>query len=279
MNIAFHRPQSVAEACGLLAKDEGARPLAGGQTLVAMLNLGLLQPSAIVSLADIAELRGLRRLNDGSIYIGAMTTHAEIAASPAFVAGQGLITHAAGQIAEPAVRNFGTIGGACAHGDPASDWPTALVAAGAVICLEGARGGREVAARDFFQNLFTTSLETGELVAGVRVPPLRGRGVYRKLARVDGDYATVAVAVVAAKAGDRCTAMSIAVGACGPRPCTVAGADEALKGRSVERSMARASGAMLAEAIEPLSDVRGSAAYRRRVLPEVVADTVMEALS
>lgn len=279
MNIHFYRPGTLREAFALLTSEEGVRPLAGGQTLVAMLNLGLLQPAALVSLAGIPELRGIRRLPGGEVLIGAMSTHAEVAASTQFRDGQGIIAHAAGQIAEPAVRNFGTIGGACAHGDPASDWPAALVAADALILLQGAAGARQVPAAEFFRDLFTTSLQPGELVTAIRIPPLKGRGLYRKVTRVDGDYATVSVAVVAAREGRRCTALSIVVGACGPRPCRRPDAEAILIGSIVERAQARAAGALLAGAIEPLGDVRGSAAYRRRIVPGVVADTVMEALA
>ena len=117
-SVAYHRPADLAAVLALLAADEEARPLAGGQTLVPMLNLELLAPTAIVSLIDVAELRGIRRLDDGTVRIGAMETHARIAVSDAFRDGQALIPDTARQIASPAIRNFGTIGGACAHGDP-----------------------------------------------------------------------------------------------------------------------------------------------------------------
>ena len=278
MDIPFHRPRTIADAIALLKADSEARPLAGGQTLVAMLNLGYVEPTAIVALSDIAELHGINRLADGTVRIGAMATHAEIARSELYIDGQRLLAHAAAQIADPAIRNFGTIGGACAHADSVSDWPPALFAANARIAVAGPGGRREVAAGDFFQNLFTTALGPAELATAILLPPIAGRGLYRKLARVEGDYATVAVAVTAAVEKGICTSAAIAIGACGPRPVRLPAAEALLVGHAVDRALALKAGERLARAINPISDVRGSAAYRKRVLPQLVADTLLEAL-
>lgn len=270
--VAFHRPNSLDDVLALLAGDEDARPLAGGQTLVPMLNLDLLAPTAIVSLRDIAELHGIDRRADGSVRIGAMESHARIGASTAFAGGQAIIPHAAGQIASPAIRNFGTIGGACAHGDPASDWPSALVAVDARIEIAGPAGRRDVAAADFFVDFLTTALEPGELVTGVVVPPLRGRGIHHRFSRVDSDYATAIVACAADIAPDgTCRFVRLAIGACGPQPARVDAAEALLTGRLLDPALVAEAGRMLAAAIEPLDDVRGSAAYRRRILPGLVA--------
>ncbi len=268
---AFHRPACLDDVLALLAADEDARPLAGGQTLVPMLNLDLLAPTAIVSLADVADLRGITAHIDGSVRIGAMETHARIAASAAFAGGQTIVPQAAGQIASPAIRNFGTIGGACAHGDPVSDWPVALVAADASIEIAGPGGRRLVAAADFFLDFLTTALEPGELVTAVIVPPLPGRGIHLRFSRVDSDYATVIVACAADIGGGVCCFVRLAVGACGPAPVRVAAAEELLTGRALEPALVAEAGRMLADAVDPLDDVRGSAAYRRRILPGLVA--------
>ncbi len=270
--VAFHRPAHLDDVLALLAADEDARPLAGGQTLVPMLNLDLLAPSAIVSLADVGELRGIDRRSDGSVRIGAMETHARIAASTAFAGGQAVIPHAAGQIASPAIRNFGTIGGACAHGDPASDWPAALVAADARIEIAGASGRRDMAAADFFQDFLTTGLEPGELITGIVVPPLAGRGIHQRFSRVDSDYATVIVACAADIAPDgTCNVVRLAIGACGPHPARSDAAEALLTGRPLGPAAVARAGQILADIIDPLDDVRGSAAYRRRILPGLVA--------
>lgn len=266
--IPFHRPRSLDEALALLADGE-ARPLAGGQTLVPMLNLDLLQPSAIVTLRHVAELQGIGRQADGSVRIGAMATHAMLADSRDFMAGQTVIPDAARQIAHPAVRNFGTIGGACAHGDPAGDWPAALVAANAMFHAAGPAGARTIAADAFFAHFLTTALQPGELLTHITVPPLPGRGLHRRLSRVDGDYATLSVACVAAPAQVR-----IAIGSCGPRPLHSAAADAAFSTGDLDRGCA-----LLLDLADPIGDVRGSAAYRRRILPVLVKRTLVEALS
>lgn len=277
-DVPLYRPATLAQALALLRDNPDARPLGGGQTLVSMLTLGYAQASAIIALADIAELRGVVRLGDGSVRIGAMTTHSQIAACRTFVDGQALLSHTAGQIADPAIRSFGTIGGACAHGDTVADWPPSLVAADARIVAVGPGGTREIQAADFFLNILTTALEPGELVVAIVVPPLAGGAFYRKLARVEGDYATVSVAVVGAVERGICKSVSIAIGACGPAPVRVAAAEALLVGRSVDQQLAEEAGTMLARATDPISDVRGSAAYRKRVLPRVVAQTLLKVL-
>lgn len=274
--VAFHRPQTMQEALALLA-DEEARPLAGGQSLVAMLNLGLLQPSAVVTLADIAELRGISRAADGTVRAGAMCTHAEIAASKVWTAGQDLLAQAAGGIADPAIRSFGTIGGACAHNDPAGDWPAALVAADARLEIAAPAGRRQVPAGDFFQGLFSTALAPGELLAAVLVPPLAGRGHYLRLPGPGGSFNALSVAVAAAAdARQRCTAIRIALGACAARPLRLREAEELLLGSTVDGALALQAGELLAGAIDPEDDRGG---YRRRVVPGLVARCVMQVLS
>ena len=266
MTIPFHRPRSLDEALALLADGE-ARPLAGGQTLVPMLNLDLLQPSAIVTLRHVPEVQGIQRLPDGSVRIGAMATHAALADSAHFTAGQAVIPDAARQIAHPAVRNFGTIGGACAHGDPAGDWPAALVAANAVFHAAGPGGARTIASGDFFEHFLTTALQPGELLTHIVVPPLPGRGLHRRQSRVDGDYATLSIACVATPGNLR-----VAIGSCGPRPLHSADADAAFSAGDVARGCA-----LLLDLSDPIGDVRGSAAYRRRILPVLVRRTLAEA--
>lgn len=276
--IACHRPTTLNEALTLLATNPDARPLAGGQTLVAMLNLGLIEPTALVSLAAVRALAGIERGADGTVRIGAMTTHATIAATDVFAAGQTLLAQAARTIADPAIRNVGTIGGACAHGDPVADWPVALVAADARIELARAGATRQVDAQDFFRDLLTTDLQPGELITAIVVPPLPGRARYRKLARVHGDYATASVALVADGTTDHVRSVRIGIGACGPRPVRVTAAEALVCGQRFDAALARRAGELLAAAIDPIDDVRGSAAYRRRILPALLADTLMEAL-
>jgi len=233
-------PTSLEEAYRALELED-ARCLAGGQSLVAMMNLGLASPARLVSLRRIAALRGIERLADGWLRIGAMTTHAELAELDAASAAASLLRDAARVVAYPAVRAWGTIGGAVAHADPAADYPVVLVAVGARIEVGSSHGTRQIAAGEFFRGLFETALARGEIVTAVQLPPAPPAAPcrYEKLSLVAGDFAILSVAAYG---------QEIVVGGYGPRPLRLA---------ETERT-------------EPTSDHRASGAYRRRVLPELV---------
>ena len=272
----YHEPQALDAALRLLAENEGARCIAGGQTLVAMLNAGLVEPSALVSLARIPELTAIARQGDGTLRIGATATHEAVAGSDVVAREFPLIAETARAIAHPPIRSFGTIGGAVAHGDPNADYPAALVGADAKIEIAGAKGRRTVAAADFFLDYLTTALEPGEIVTAVIVPasPQGARGGYLKFARVDGDYATVSVAALVSRQKDVCTHIAVALGAVGPRPVRDPSAEKALIGRPITEAALAALGDALAAACDPVDDVRGSSAYRRGLVPKLVARAV-----
>jgi len=232
-------PATLEEAYRALEMDE-ARCLAGGQSLVAMMNLGLVSPARLVSLRRIKALHGINQQADGSLRIGAMTTHAELAelnhASPA----SSLLAQAARVVAYPAVRAWGTIGGSVAHADPAADYPVVLLAAEAMIEIGSAAVTRRVAASDFFRGLFETALKQGEIVTAILLPPGPVSHTHHdKLSLVAGDFAILSVAAI----GKR-----VAVGGYGTQPLLI---EEIGK-------------------TEPANDHRASAAYRRRVLPELI---------
>jgi len=220
---------------------EDARCLAGGQSLVAMMNLGLVSPARLVSLRRIEALRGIEPQAEGSLRIGAMTTHAELAELKHPSAEASLLEQAARVVAYPAVRAWGTIGGSVAHADPAADYPVVLVAARAIIEVGSAAGTRHIVAEDFFRGFFETALAKGEIVTAIHLPavPKGARTNYQKLSLVAGDFAILSVAAI----GNEVT-----VGGYGPKPVRM---------EDITR-------------IDPLSDHRASAAYRRRVLPELV---------
>lgn len=260
-------PATLDEAYRAL-EGEDARCLAGGQSLVAMMNLGLVSPARLVSLRRIEALRGIDLQRDGSLRIGAMTTHAELAALDVSASGPALLAQTARVVAYPAVRAWGTIGGSVALADPAADYPVALVAADATIEVGYASGARRIAAQDFFRGLFETALAKGEVITAIHVPPgpRDTRAAYEKLSLVAGDYAIVSVAAIAGHTAQ------VAVGGCGTKPIRLAGigvSDDALL----------EAGRALAAASEPSSDHRASAAYRRRVLPELMRRAVRRALT
>jgi aerobic carbon-monoxide dehydrogenase medium subunit len=263
--MEFVSPTTLDEAYRALMVDD-ARCLAGGQSLVAMMNLDLVTPSRLVSLRRIDGLRGIGRQADGSLRIGAMTTHAELADLDIQDAAASLLAKAARVVAYPAVRMQGTLGGSVAHADPAADYPVALTAAEASVEIGSARGTRLVAVRDFFCGVFETALQQGEIVTAIilSAAPKHRRSAYQKLSLVAGDFAIVSVAAIVSEMAQ------IAVGGCGPKPIFVSDLDLA------DAALLEA-GKRLAAESDPPSDQRASAAYRRKVIPELLRRAVREA--
>ena len=267
----FFRPGTVGEAVALLSQDPEAKAMAGGATLVAMINARVLEPAALVSLARIEEIRGISTLADGRVRIGAFARHRESAESALLAGTAAVVRHAASQIANATVRNMGTIGGSIAFADPGLDYPPALVAAGAQVEIASVSGRRTVAARAFFVDWYTTALEPGELVTAVLLPKpgKGGAGVYIKHARVAGDYATASVAACLHPDGR----LSVAVGACGPTPLADDEANRLLSADRSDATVARA-GALLENLADPLDDVRGTSRYRRLLIPRLLLRAV-----
>ena len=279
--IELLRAKSVDDAVALLASHEGSRCIAGGQTLVAMLNAGLVDASALIAVSGIDELATLTRAPDGAVRIGAGVSHRFVAGSDKFAGANNVVRQAAQVIAHPAIRNFGTIGGALAHADPASDYPAAVIAASAKIEVAGKSGRRRIAAEDFFLDYLTTALAPGEMITAVELPTAANgsAGHYLKFSRVDGDYAIVSVAVAITAAAGRCTAARVVLGGCGPTPVFDRDADRELVGGACEPAQIRAAAQRLADRADPVDDVRGSAGYRRGLIPKLVLRAVREAWS
>lgn len=277
--MTFTRPTTIDEAIAALSAGEQIAPLAGGATLMAIANANLVEFEGLVHLRDIPELRVSERLEDGTVRLGAMRLHRETAADANLSDGQRVIADAAGQIGNPAIRNMGTIGGSVAFADPAADYLPALLVTDAVLELAGRDGRREVDAQDFFQGWMETALGENEIIAAVRVPPAPNGsvGIYRKMSRVAGDFATISVAVVLAMDGDTCRDVRIGVGGCNPTPVRVPDAEAGLVGGNLGDEAVGAAAAQIAAACEPQDDVRASAAYRLKVLPRLIARVVAEA--
>jgi len=277
----YLEPLTVSEAVAALAESGGARCLAGGQTLVAMMNAGLISPPLIVSLRRLAELRHVEIDSAGGLVLGAMMTHTALAREARLSGGHAVLREAAGKIAHPAIRNMGTLGGALSHADPNADYPAAVLAADAEIEVAGPLGRRTIPASAFFLDFLTAAIEPGEIVTRVRLPPPPpgSVGVYEKFARVDGDYATVSIALVLATAAGQCSAIRVAVGACGPTPIRSVDAEQLLIGTELDTAVLGRAGQAIAAAIDPIDDVRGSAEYRRMLVPRLLARAVHRALS
>jgi carbon-monoxide dehydrogenase medium subunit len=280
-SFAYHRPASVSEAVQLLARLGGdARPLAGGHSLIPMMKLRLAQPEHLVDLGRIAGLKGIRQ-EQGEIGIGAMTTQAEIVASPLLAEKAPLLIEAAKVIADPQVRSVGTIGGNIANGDPGNDMPGVLQCLDARYVLTGANGTREIPARDFYESAFFTKLAPGEIVTELRfaAPPAGHGWAYEKLKRKVGDYAVAAAAVTLTLSGNTCKGASIALTNVASTPLYAADAVKALVGSTLDKAaIDKAAGAVMS-VCDPVADSRGPSEYRRSVLGVIVRRAIDRAKS
>ena len=257
---------SVAEAVAALAEGgEDARILAGGQSLIPMIKLRFAAPSLLVDINNVAGLDVLERAN-GYLRIGATVRHADIVASDL---PSGAVASAAPWIADPLVRNRGTLCGAVAHCDPEGDWNSVLLATGATVVAAGPDGERSIDVGDFVVDFFTNSLAAGEMVTEVHVPVPSGAsgGAYMKLERKVGDYATVGVATHLELGGDgRISAAGIAMTSVAPVNRKATDAEAILVGEAPSADLFAAAAEAAAAASEPRSDVRGSAEWKRNVV-------------
>ncbi|MXZ30894.1 MAG: xanthine dehydrogenase family protein subunit M [Acidimicrobiia bacterium] len=258
--------RSVAEAVAALAEGgEDARILAGGQSLIPMLKLRFAAPTLLVDINEIAGLDTLERAN-GHLRIGATVRHADLAAS---TSPGGAIAAAAPWVADPLVRNRGTLCGSVAHCDPEGDWNSVLLATGATVVATGPEGERAIDIGDFVVDFFTNSLDPGEMVTEVRVPQPAGAsgGAYMKLERKVGDYATVGVATHLELAGDgTISAAGIGLTSVAPINRKATEAEALLVGEAPSDDLFAAAAEAAAAASEPRSDVRGSAEWKRNVV-------------
>ena len=280
-SFEYHRPSSIGEAVALLGRlDSEARLLAGGHSLIPMMKLRLAQPSHLIDLAGVGELKGVR-VEGGEVVIGAMTTQHEVIASEELATHAPILREAAEQIADPQVRYLGTIGGNAANGDPGNDMPALLMTLDASYELRGRAGARSVRAREYYLGIYETAAEPGEVLTGITIPiPPKPHGfAYEKLKRKVGDYATAAAAVILTVANGRVATCAIGLTNVADRPLLASAAAEAAVGSALDKAaLARAAAA--AEAIaSPAEDGRGSAAYRAKMAGVMTARALARAFA
>lgn len=267
----YQRASSVDEAVGLLAEHgDEAKLLAGGHSLLPLMKLRLAQPAVLVDIGGIADLSFVSDGPDGSVRIGALTRHHDLAGSDLLREQLPLLAEVAGQIGDPQVRHRGTIGGSIAHGDPASDMPAALLALRATLVVRGPGGEREIAADDFFTGFLETALAPDEVLTEIRVPAVPGAGwAFEKFNRRAQDWAIVGVAAVLT---DGATGPGVGLVNMGSLPLRAAGVEEALRsGAPAADAAARAD-----EGTEPPNDLNASPEYRRH-LARVLVRRALEA--
>lgn len=263
----YHRPGTLDEALRLLSDlGDDAKVLAGGQSLIPLLKLRLAAPGHLVDINRIEGLAGITQA-DGQVRIGALTRHHDLETSDLLRRAAPTVASAAPMIADPLVRNMGTIGGSLAHADPAGDLGSVMLSLGASVIARGAGGEREIAIGEFLVDTFTTSLRPDELVTEIRIPtgPHTG-GTYLKLERRVGDFATVGVAVTVTMNDGSIGRAGIGLTGVGLTNIHATAAEQALAGAPPGDDAFAAAGRLAAEASSPVSDVRGSADYKRHVV-------------
>src|SRR6266446_968461 len=264
----YRAPTTLAEALGVLKeRGDDAKVMAGGQSLIPLLKLRFAQPGLVL---DIGRLPAMNRVarQDGHLSIGALVRHVDVERNGDLAKQVPLMTEAVHWIADPLVRNRGTVVGSVCHADPAGDWGSVMLALGAELVAHSSSGERVIPVAGFFQDPYTTTLKANEIVTEIRIPVPSGPagGAYNKLERKVGDFATVAVAVQVEMNGRKVTRAGIGLTSVGPTNIKATEAEKALAGREPTDEVIREAARLAAEAAEPKDDIRGSAAYKKDVV-------------
>lgn len=263
----YVRAASLAQVFELLkTHGDGARVLAGGQTLIATLNMRLSEPALLVDITGLEALRGIA-LSGQHLRIGALSTHSEIEASALVARHVPLMAQAVTHIAHRAIRNLGTLGGSLAHADPAAEWPACMLALDAQVLLAGAAGERRVPAREFFTGLYSTARAEGELIVACEVPVLAAdeRQVFDELARRQGDYAIAGLAARCSVRAGVVHELRLAFLSLEDRPVRALRTEAALQGRAIdEPTLALALQALRAE-LHPAADLTNGAETKQHL--------------
>ena len=264
----YHRPATLDEALSLLTTHgDDAKVLAGGQSLIPIMKLRFATPGQLIDINRIQGLDGIEE-RDGRLRIGALVRHNQLAADDIIGARYPTIAAAAPQIADPLVRNLGTIGGSLSHADPSGDLGSVMLALGASVILRSSNGEREVRIGDFLVDAFQTSIEPNELLTEIHVPApaTRSGGAYLKLERKVGDYATVAAAIYLELDDGAIGKAGIALTSVGLTNIKATAAEASLVGAAPGDGVFADAGRLASEASGPVADVRGSAEYKRHMV-------------
>jgi carbon-monoxide dehydrogenase medium subunit len=270
----YEAPRSLDEAIALLHEGgDDAKVLAGGQSLVPLMKLRFAAPELIVDINNVPGLDYHRQDADGTLHVGALCRHATLERSSLLSASQPTMKAAAPLIADPLVRNRGTLVGSLCHADPQGDWASVVTALGGAVIAQGPRGRRRIPIGDFVSGPFDNVLEPDEVAVEAVIPPATGAraGGYLKLERRVGDFATVGVAVAVELTGEVVTRAGIALTGVGGSTISATGAQDALTGQALSAESIEQAATLAAEAAQPKTDHRGSAEYKRHMVHTFVA--------
>ncbi len=272
--VEYARPGTVEEAVSLLSSHDGARPLAGGQTLVNVMKARAASPDVLVDLADLADLRAIGFSADGLLEIGAMVTYAQLQASSEVEVARPILAEVAGTIGDVQVRNRGTVGGNVCVSDPTNHLPPLLVALDATFTIRGQSGERTVSADEFFLGVYMTAVQEGELLTTVNVPPSSGAGDGFAGLTI-GAHGTYIVNAAASVSGDMAR---VAIGCVAASPVRATAMEEQLAGGDFSEEAVRAAAEGLGASLDPPSDVHGSADFRRHLAEVAAVRAVLQAV-
>jgi carbon-monoxide dehydrogenase medium subunit len=277
--VAYARPDNVAQALQLMASTDGAAALAGGQSLVNVLKHRVASVGLLVDISRLEELRTIDVTSDGSLEIGACVTYDELDRSEEVRSVQPLLAYVASRIEDQQIRDRGTIGGNCCLSDPTNNLPPLLVALGATMMIDSQNGGREVPAEDFFKGYFVTAVDEGELLTRIRIPALGGDAAagYSTVA-VGADSKAIARAAALVKSNGTIEDARVVLACVSPAPMRHAGMEEALKGAEATTDAVRAAAERIGDDLDPLGDAHGSAEYRRAMAGVVARRAVCQAM-
>jgi len=264
----YRAPATLDEVLSAL-KEQGdeAKIMAGGQSLIPLLKLRFAQPGLLIDIGRVRGLSGIS-LNNGNLRIGALTRHVDIERSKDLGGAWAMLPEAAHWIADPLVRNQGTIGGSICHADPSGDWGAVMLALDAEFVARSSKGERVIRAVDFFDSPFVTTLQPDELMTEIRISTSskNASGAYNKLERKVGDFATVAVGVQVELDGNKVSKAGIGLVAVGPTNIKATAAEKALVGREPTDEVIAEAARQAAAAAAPKSDIRGSAEFKKDVV-------------
>ncbi len=277
----YVRPAAMDEALRVLKEREGeAKVLSGGYSLIPLLKLRLAQPGLLVDIRDVGGLDTISETSE-ELRIGGRATHRQIHEDAVVAARYPLLHDASAGIGDPQVRNWGTIGGSCAHADPSADWPAVLIAERATIVCRSADGERLIPAREFFLDTFVTAIEPTEILTEVRIPrPSSGSGgAYEKIERKAGDFATAAAAVVVRLDPDSTIrSTGVALTAVAETPFAATDAEAILVGNRPSEELFHRAGAAAAAQSRPAADGHGPVDYKRAMAPEMTVRAIRRAV-
>lgn len=276
----YHAPTTLADGIRLLSQyGDTAKVLAGGHSLIPMMKLRFAAPEHLIDLKRVQELKGIRE-QGGVIHIGAMTTESELIASELLWKKCPLIPEGARLIADPQVRNCGTIGGDIAHGDPGNDHPAIMLAVEASFVLKGPKGERVVPTSGFFLGMYSTQLQANEILTEIRVPAMAaGSGyAYSKLKRKAGDFATAAAAVLLQLDGKVCKKINIALTNAGPTALKATQAEKVLTGKVIDEQLIEQAIAQVLPICAPTECLRGDREYKTHMTGEMTRRAIRQAL-